>query len=133
MTKSAEFHWDQGIKFLIEATKALFLINGAAAIAILSFIGATKYINHSIVISLICFAFGSVSTVFLLVFCYIVQLSYGNAHTVDSTVENRFLNKAQTLHNWAYFIFPIPIVSFLLGVGFTACALWDGSFPIAKG
>lgn len=132
MTKSSEFHWDRGIKFLIEATKSLFLINGAAAIAILSFIGATRYINHSIIISLIFFAFGAVSTIFLLIFCYVVQLHYGNSQSVVSFSEDEYL-KAQKLHTKAYFIAAIPIISFLFGVACTAYALWDGSFLVTKG
>jgi hypothetical protein len=42
MLEEAKWHWAEGIKFALEATKTLFILNGAAAIAVLTFLGNTK-------------------------------------------------------------------------------------------
>ena len=36
------WHWDQGVKIATEATKMLFILNGASAVALLTFIGNNK-------------------------------------------------------------------------------------------
>ena len=39
MTPDQEWHWGEGTKYAIEGMKALLLLNGGAAIALLTFIG----------------------------------------------------------------------------------------------
>jgi hypothetical protein len=42
MTPDQQWHWGEGTKYAIEGMKALLLLNGGAAIALLTFIG-----NHT--------------------------------------------------------------------------------------
>jgi hypothetical protein len=44
MNEEAKWHWAEGMKFALEAIKMLFLINGAAAVAMLTFIGTQRRI-----------------------------------------------------------------------------------------
>jgi len=39
MTEDAKWHWAEGNKYALEAAKAILLVNGAAAVATLTFIG----------------------------------------------------------------------------------------------
>lgn len=43
MTEDAKWHWAEGNKHALEAAKAILLVNGAAAIATLTFIGNLSY------------------------------------------------------------------------------------------
>ena len=42
MEDETRFHWSEGMKYVSEGVKALFLLNGAATISILTFVGNTK-------------------------------------------------------------------------------------------
>ena len=76
-----KWHWGEGTKYVIEGAKAILLINGGAAISILTFIGNTKTHQALITISIAFFAFGALASALIFLFCYLTQLEYGNAGT----------------------------------------------------
>ena len=75
----ADWHWEQGNKFAVEGIKTLTILNGAAAIALMTFGTALKSFTTSMVASLILFALGAGLSVFVFVIAYMTQLEYGNA------------------------------------------------------
>jgi hypothetical protein len=76
---SGEWHWGEGTKFAAEAVKALFALNGASAVSILTFIGNTHADSNLLVCSLVCFAFGAFFAVPAFGTAYLTQLQYGNS------------------------------------------------------
>ncbi|MGA3263611.1 MAG: hypothetical protein ABSC47_06165 [Terracidiphilus sp.] len=75
----AKWHWAEGMKFALEGVKLLFILNGAASVSILTFIGNMKAGSSQLIWALLSFAFGAAMTVPAMVFAYLTQLQYGNA------------------------------------------------------
>lgn len=75
----AKWHWAEGMNFALEGIKLMFLINGASAVAILTFIGNIRIGSVSLVWAMLLFAFGAVMSVPAMIFAYLTQLHYGNA------------------------------------------------------
>ena len=61
ISEDQKWHWAEGTKFAIEAGKALILINGAAAVSILTFLGNKQVQSKFSVISIVIFAFGALA------------------------------------------------------------------------
>ena len=80
MTDDAKWHWAEGNKYAVEAAKSILLVNGAAAIATLTFIGNLKLQpTRALVMSMLIFAVAAVASALLFAFAYFTQLNYGNA------------------------------------------------------
>src|ERR1035441_7690900 len=75
----AKWHWAEGMKFALEGVKLLFILNGAASVSILTFVGNLKIGSIPLISAMLCFAFGAATTVPAMVFAYLTQLQYGNA------------------------------------------------------
>jgi len=80
MSEDAKWHWGEGMKYALEGIKTIFIVNGAASVSILTFIGNMKAHSRLLVFSMVCFAFGAASAVFTMLCAYLAQLYYGNSH-----------------------------------------------------
>jgi hypothetical protein len=77
--KEARFHWGAGFKYALEAGKALLLLNGAAPIAILTFLGNQKRLaSTGLICAIAMFAVGALFAAAGLWLAYETQLQYGN-------------------------------------------------------
>lgn len=122
---ASKWHWGEGIKYALEAIKILFLLNGASAISVLTFVGNTKTYSCLLVFSLVFFALGAATGVPTMMCAYFTQLFYGNAEqSAAETQESLTAYKtAIKFHNATYWCTGFGIVFFLLGVGFSAWGL----------
>ncbi len=75
-----KFHWDKGMEFVADGIKALFILNGGASVALLTFLGSKTEFSALLVFSLPLFALGALSACFCYVFAYLTQLQYGNGN-----------------------------------------------------
>ena len=106
MADESKFHWQEGMRFVHEGIKSLMLLNGAATISILTFIGNTNDGDDKLVYSMFFFALGALSGPISFLFAYLTQLQYGNGDFVA----------AWKLHRWTYFCIFVGVSFFLLGV-----------------
>jgi hypothetical protein len=119
----ARWHWAEGIKFALEGVKLLFILNGAASVSILTFIGHMRSGSGFLVGSLIAFAIGAASVIPAMVFAYLTQLHYGNAaHSTPYSVST--WRSAVRFHYWAYAFMGLGLLCFLIGSGLAAFGLW---------
>ena len=82
----AKFHWSEGMKYAVEGLKLLFILNGAATVSILSFIGNTMTKSSVLVVSMGSFVMGAVMGIIAIWLCYLTQLQYGNAGRDNSNM-----------------------------------------------
>ena len=91
---TSEWHWEQGTKFAVEGIKTTLLLNGAAAIALVTF--ADKHnISNGMTWALYLFAVGTTPSALAFVAAYMAQLQYGNAELPTRT-ETKFGKQAKT-------------------------------------
>jgi hypothetical protein len=105
--------WAEGNKYAIEGGRSLFLLNGAAAAGLLTFIGSHPPSSFQIFRAIYMFAAGSLFAAVFFVAAYMAQLTYGNA----------LIKADENLHReglrWqfsAFVLAAISLVLFLLGV-----------------
>jgi len=120
----ANWHWAEGIKFALEGVKLLFVLNGAASISILTFIGNVRIGSGLLVGGMVSFAFGAASTIPAMILAYLTQLHYGNASLGDVSDMNTW-RTAGKFHRWAYVFMGLGLLSFLTGVALAAFGLWN--------
>ena len=77
MEDRQHFHWAEGTKFAVESLKGILLLNGAATIAILSFIGNSKDNSNYLVLAMVLYAFGALMGPVGFSSAYYTQLQYG--------------------------------------------------------
>ncbi|HMD76594.1 MAG TPA: hypothetical protein VKG86_04385 [Terracidiphilus sp.] len=118
----AKWHWAEGIKFALEGVKLLFILNGAASVSILTFIGNMKASSSQLIWALLSFAFGAATTVPAMIFAYFTQLQYGNA-SQDEMHGHLLWQKAGKRHYTAYGFIVLGILCFLIGAILAACGL----------
>jgi len=118
----AKWHWAEGMKFALEGVKLLFILNGAASISILTFIGNMKVGSSQLVWALLCFAFGAAATVPAMVFAYLTQLQYGNASQDDAEGELLW-REAGRRHYTAYAFILLGLLFFVIGAILAAFGL----------
>lgn len=116
-----KWHWGEGNKYSMEAMKALLLLNGGGALALLAFFGnrakmLTTVSTEAIDWSLIGFSVGTFSSVILFVFAYLTQLNYGNVGTEGRSVRNWW-------HYVAYFSLSTALLGFFAGIWFARLAV----------
>ena len=121
LSDAARFHWAEGMKYVAEGLRALFLLNGAATISVLTFIGNTNAGDDRLVYSMFSFALAALFGPISFIFSYLTQLNYGNRNT----------SSAWKFHNWTYCCIGISILLFLVGVIFAGLAFLEiGSVPV---
>ena len=122
MEDETKFHWSEGMKFALEGIKTLFLLNGAATVSILTFIGNTNAESDELVYSMIFFAVGALTGPPAFFCAYLTQLNYGNS-VRSQTVADSLWASASRLHFAAYALVVLGMGLFLLGVVIAGCAL----------
>jgi hypothetical protein len=80
---SQEWHWEQGTKYAAEAIKTTLLLNGAAAIALMTFATTHTQKVSLLVIPLISFVLGAALSTLAFFDAYMAQLNFGNAEGID--------------------------------------------------
>jgi hypothetical protein len=118
--EEAKWHWAEGMKYALEGIKLLFILNGAAAISILTFIGNTKAGSALLVSAMICFASGAAMTVVVMMTAYLTQLFYGNA-SMKQGVSTSSWPAAVKMHYAAYVFIVVSILCFAAGAILAAC------------
>jgi hypothetical protein len=119
------WHWAEGIKFALEGVKLLFVLNGAASVSVLTFIGNVRAGRSGLLVgALVAFAFGAASTIPAMLLAYLTQLQYGNASLGNASNLNIWKD-AVKFHHWAYFFMALGLVCFMTGVAFAAFGLWN--------
>jgi hypothetical protein len=78
MSEDAKWHWGEGTEYAIEGDKSILILNGAASVSVLTFIGNMKLHPDYLIYAMISFAVGALFSVLIFVFAYAAQLSYGN-------------------------------------------------------
>jgi phosphoglycerol transferase MdoB-like AlkP superfamily enzyme len=118
MKDEAKFHWSEGIKLATEAIKMIFLLNGAATISVITFIGNLKQRSETLVFAMQLFAIGAALAPVALVLGYLTQLSYGNAEHATDPMAN--WKVAGWIHYSVYVAVFLAWVLFLTGARYTA-------------
>ena len=120
----ANWHWAEGMKFALEGVKLQFLLNGAASVSLLTFIGHLRAGSASLVWALVAFSLGAASTIPAMIFAYLTQLHYGNAaHEVP--YDARIWGAAIRLHYWAYAFVRDESRLLLGGYGTRCVRMWQ--------
>lgn len=78
ISEAQKWHWGEGTKYVVEGGRALLLINGAAAVSILTFIGHTHNRKDFIATAMIIFSVGALFSSLIFLVAYLTQLQYGN-------------------------------------------------------
>ena len=118
----AKWHWAEGMKFALEGVKLLFILNGAASVSILTFVGNMRAGSSQIIWALLCFALGAAATVPAMVFAYLTQLQYGNASQNEACGELLW-REAGKRHYTAYAFILLGLLCFVVGAILAACGL----------
>jgi hypothetical protein len=120
-----QWHWGEGMKYALEGIKTLFILNGAAALAMLTFIGNTKTQSGPLVAAMVFFAVGAFMGAPTLWCAYLTQLNYGNAcmHIASDPSHATTWEVAVTWQNWTYIFAAGGLILFLGGVVTAACGL----------
>jgi hypothetical protein len=113
MSDNSTWHWGEGMKYALEGFKTILILNGAASVSILTFIGNMKVHSKPLVYSMVCFACGAASAALTFLFAYLTQLHYGNSDH-QSALKWHYSTYACTL---------LGLLLFLLGVLFAAYGL----------
>ena len=129
---SQEWHWEQGIKYATESIKTMLLLNGAAAIALMTFANARKF-SGALHTPLVLFAVGAMLSALAFVVAYLCQVEYGNAVRpgIEKADQDRSWKKGQRLNRAAVIIVVLSVFAFLAGIGLTGVAL-PKLEPLAK-
>jgi hypothetical protein len=114
-----QWHWGEGNKFAMEAMKALLLLNGGGALALLTFFGSPRGKMSAVTAdaignALLSFGIGTVGGVFVFVLAYLTQLHYGNSG---------FKGQARWWHSVAYISLAAALVGFVGGIWFARQAV----------
>jgi hypothetical protein len=129
---SQEWHWEQAIKYAVESIKTTLLLNGAAAIALMTFANTRKF-SGALISPLIWFASGAMLSALAFLAAYLCQVEYGNAlrPEIGKAEYDRSWKKGQRM-NWAAIIVVILSVgAFFVGIILTGVAL-PKLEPLAK-
>jgi hypothetical protein len=125
MTPNSEWHWEQGIKYAIEGIKTGLLLNGAAAIALMTFAN-THPVTGGVKCAIFSFALGATVAAFAFIAAYKTQLEYGNALIPGISNKDEVWRKGQWWNHIAVYSVVTSVVMFAIGCGIV---LW--SWPTA--
>jgi hypothetical protein len=112
------------MKYALEGIKLLFVLNGASAVSILTFIGDSHQKSAALVCAMVAFAFGAFSAVVTMVCAYLAQLQYGNAESGGPSSVH--LSAARRFHGWSYVAVAAGIILFVSGICSAAYGLLNG-------
>jgi small-conductance mechanosensitive channel len=118
---TSEWHWEQGAKFAIEGIKTSLLLNGAAAIALLTFAN-TRAVAGGVKWAIFLFALGAMVSVIAFLAAYKTQLAYGNAEVPGSADKNRIWKNGRAWNSAAIALVVISVLVFVIG---SVMVLWS--------
>jgi hypothetical protein len=123
--ETTKWHWTEGMKYALEGIRMLLLLNGGAAISVLTFAGNTRATSVSFVVSLGAFALGAAAAPLAMIFAYLAQLHYGNAElqSANSAERTKVWGQAALMHYFGYGAVGFSIVFFVGGIGAAAAGL----------
>ena len=118
------YHWDRGHAYVIEGGKSLILINGGAAIGVMTFVGNSHIsVSRLLVVAIGLFALGALSGTIMFLLAYLAELRYGNG---DWEVGHR-------MHDWTYTPAICAALVFAFGMVLTAGPEWHLTFTDDSG
>jgi hypothetical protein len=115
---STEWHWEQGAKLALEGIKTSLLLNGAAAVALVTFANT---------LAVCCFALGAMVSAFAFLPAYLAQLEYGNAEVPGVKDKQRIWKRAQRYNIIGLAIVLLSMLIFLVGTVWAAFDLLSNS------
>lgn len=118
MEEETKFHWTEGMKYVLEGVKALFVLNGAATVSVLTFVGNTKSKSDLLIFAMTSFAVGAATGPVAFFMAYLTQLSYGNSSRTDGDY-----TKASKFHFGTYGVVGRGLVLFLIGIALASRGL----------
>ena len=122
---TSEWHWENAIKYSVEGIKTVLLLNGAAAIAVMTFANTHKF-SSRLIAALLLFAVGAMLSAVAFVCAYRTEIGYGNA-LYPGADRIALWKKAQTWNAYTLGILFLSISMFAIGVALGAFALGDVS------
>jgi hypothetical protein len=122
MEEETKFHWSEGMKYALEGITTLFVLNGAATISVLTFVGNTKSQSKMLIFGMVCFALGAATGPVALWLAYMTQLMYGNSARSQSGQGDRW-SSASRYHSSAYLAVGFGLLMFLVGIALAGFGL----------
>ncbi len=122
-------HWNEGTKYALEGMKTLFILNGASAVSVLTFVGNAEQPSSCLVVALLAFAGGSLFGFLSMLGAYLSELNYGNAERLDRILDAHEQKRrmATNCHYATYAFVLLGICCFVTGVVLVAFGLWPVS------
>jgi hypothetical protein len=119
-----EWYWEQGTKYAIEAMKTALLLNGAAAIALMTFANTRKF-SGALISPLVWFASGAMLAAMAFGGAYLAQLTCGNSVRpgIDEVERARIWKGGKRWSSLTILLVFLSVVAFLVAVILTAFAL----------
>jgi hypothetical protein len=122
---SQQWHWEQGTKYAAEGIKTTLVLNGAAAIALMTFATTNTQKVSLLLCPLISFVIGAGLSAFAFLAAYLVQLYFGNA---EGTPLDRFeyLRLWKVGRRWSHVAIGsvvLSVVAFGVGICLAASVL----------
>jgi hypothetical protein len=116
-----QWHWGEGNKYAMEAMKALLLLNGGGALALLTFFGNRGKTTGAVPAdaignALLLFGIGIVGSVLAFLVAYLTQLQYGNSGTESKPV-------GRWWHFVTYIFVVLGLSGFVVGIYFAKQAV----------
>jgi hypothetical protein len=111
MSDDAKWHWGEATKYVIEGAKTILIVNGAASVSTLTFIGNVKFHPKGLIWAMILFAIGAMFSAMIFACAYFTQLYYGNSNL-------------KLAHRWHIFTYVVVIASFILFFSGIVLAAW---------
>lgn len=112
---STEWHWEQAIKYAVEGIKTALILNGAAAIALMTFAN-THVVTLNGKLALFLFALGAMLAAIAFLFSYRTQVLFGNAELPEAEqYRNTIWRLAQRWNTATVLTLVLSIVVFLAG------------------
>jgi hypothetical protein len=133
-SQESMWQWEQGTKYAAEAIKTTLLLNGAAAIALMTFATTNPQKFSSLLCPLISFVIGALISAFAFFAAYMVQRNYGNAarklEQATGQYEDEYKREYKRLweagDRWGFGAIGsvgLSVLLFCLGMALAACAL----------
>ena len=120
MDEETKFHWSEGMKYVAEGIKGVFLLNGASAVSILTFMGNTKIASEHLILGLLSFAIGALSGPVAFCLAYLTQLQYGNQQR-----KNGSWSTGSRYHKATFVTVAIGMLLFIVGIAFASFGFWS--------
>ncbi len=123
---TSQWHWEQGVKYAVEGIRTSLLLNGAAAIAVMTFAN-THDAFTGMKWALLSFALGAMVSTLTFGAAYFAQLYYGNAE-ISGLVDDQLRARkwAQRWNGWTVILLLVSVGFFVAGSVVLFCA-WPTS------